>query len=430
MENNNEMINKSENLSAQPETEQPKTEQTTPAKGRFPNWIFAAAAVALCAVIAVIAIITFGRGAGNGSDIGSYTVYAVDEIGNPVSGILIRLTDADGEAHLAISEGGVATFDSVKLDNLKVEAEKGASNFNILHIVRVDNSSVKVIVRDPSKAQEIYGEIPDDSYAYSVNVGTYTIPAIADEPTYLVFMTATTGTYRISIESEYDGATVGYYGMPLFVQSSHKGEGEYDGRCFDFIIQDIAAPNVLGIKTDRDCEVTLSITREGDAPFNPHYLPWEEVKCTESFKEFSTGALAPVDISAMSISLKKGADGYYYIGAKRVYMRITTTSEYLDASLSMIGGFENEQFGQNIGGYVYDDNGEFVGKYSYNSMIKEYKDHCDANGVYPLTDELIEAIKLHGESVGWWNPGTANFLFEGKAYNPEYAWMFLCCTEK
>jgi len=69
-----------------------------------------------------------------------------------------------------------------------------------------------------------------------------------------------------------------------------------------------------------------------------------------------------------------------------------------------------------------------VGKYSYNDMIAAYYEHCDSNGVYPLTEELAEAIKLHGKSAGWWNPTSPDFLFNGKPYKEENAWLFLCCT--
>ena len=425
MENNEKNINEVESNSLPTENEQAQTPVAEASKKKFPLWIAAVAAVVICAIIVAVALLIPGEPTS-----GDYTVEVVDEIGNPVNGVLIRLTDESGATKLALSEGGVAMFNEVSYNNVSIEADKAALKVQILHTTFKSKSSAKVIVRNPDKTQDIYGDVDDDAVAYGVGAGSYTIPAIANAPTYLVFMASTTGVYKISIECDYDGATVGYYGIPMFVQSSHKASGEYDGRSFDLVIQDTNTPNVIGIKSDKDCDVNLTISREGDAPFDPHYLPWDEVLASENFIDFSTGDLVPVDISAASINLTLGADGYYYIGSKRVYIRITTSSEYLDASLSMIAGFENDNIGQNVGGYVYDGDGNFVAKYSYNTMIGQYMEHCDSNGVYPLTAELVSAIKLHGESSGWWKPGTPNFLFEGKPYNPDYAWMFLCCVEQ
>ena len=99
----------------------------------------------------------------------------------------------------------------------------------------------------------------------------------------------------------------------------------------------------------------------------------------------------------------------------------------MDVSIAFIAGLIDQNHGQNFGGYVYDNNGDFVGKYTYNNMLATYLECCD-KGVYPLTEELAEAIKCHGNSVGWWTPGTANFLFDGVMYNKDTVWLFLCCT--
>ena len=95
--------------------------------------------------------------------------------------------------------------------------------------------------------------------------------------------------------------------------------------------------------------------------------------------------------------------------------------------IAFIAGFVDENHGQNFGGFVYDDEGNFVGKYSYNSMIESYLQYCD-HGVYPLTEELAEAVKLHGQNAGWWNPTSGNYLFSNVLAVLENAWLFACCT--
>lgn len=430
MENNNEMIDQVESAPEAPAAEQ--SAETTTAKKPFP-WLI----VAICAfavVAAVLAIVFITPGNAGDATVADYCISVVDEIGNPVAGVMIKLVDESGNQRISVTEkNGNAVFLDINISTYTVIADKAATEVKILQsqfILDNNTTDLKIVVRDETKCRPIYGEVEDTALAYNVGVGTYLIPVRDGNMTYVVFMATTGGSYKVSITSGDDTATVGYYGIPMFVQSTHRGDGSdgYDGKSFNLSIYDIATPFVFGVKGSAD--VTLTVERIGDAPFNPQYEPWTVVPTEEEFKSFTTGTLVPVDIADSSIDLKLGEDGYYYIGSKMVYVRIKSTTKYLDASLSFIAGFEENFVGQNIGGYVYDENGNFVAKYSYNTMIGQYAEHCDANGVYPLTEEMAEALKLHGENAGWWKPNTVNFLFDGVPYNPEYAWLFLCCTEQ
>jgi hypothetical protein len=133
------------------------------------------------------------------------------------------------------------------------------------------------------------------------------------------------------------------------------------------------------------------------------------------------------------LSVTLGDDGYYYTNSgELVYIRVNSVpnSGYLDVSIALIAGLVDKNIGQNFGGYVYDENGQFVGKYSYNEMLASYFEKLDSTGVYPLTQELAEAIQVHGGSMGWWKPDTVNYLFNGVDVNFDNAWLFLCCTAK
>ncbi len=426
MENNKEMINQVE--SAPEMTVEENNNESSSSKKPFPWWIIAVCAVVvIAAVIALVFLIP-----GGGSLNAEYRISVVDEIGNPVGGVMVKLVDSNGNQRINISEkDGTVSFADMPKGTYTVVVDKAATQVKILqseYILDNNSTELKVVVRDETKCQPIYGAVDDGALAYTGSVGTYVIPARKEEMTYLVFAASVKGNYSVSITSDDASATVGYYGIPMFVQSTHRIDGEYDGKSFSLSIYDTATPFVFGVKGSAD--VTLTIERTGDAPFNPDYEPSTVVSAKEEFKSFTTGTLVPVDITDSSIDLHLGDDGYYYIGAKRVYIRIKSTSQYLDASLSFIAGLEENFGGQNIGGDVYDENGNFVAKYSFNTMIGQYAEHCDANGVYPLTEEMAQAIKLHGESAGWWKPNTVNFLFEGVPFNEKYAWLFLCCTEQ
>jgi hypothetical protein len=219
----------------------------------------------------------------------------------------------------------------------------------------------------------------------------------------------------------------------MFVQNSHRGEGEYDGKQFELIIQDPETPYVLGFK-NLGAIANLTIERKGDAPFDPQFAPWTSIPASADIVDFALpeGAiLTDINISDPTLSVVLGEDGCYYTSdGKPVYLRISSISQakYLDVSIAFIAGLIDQNFGQNFGGYVYDENGNFVGKYSYNTMLESYYEKCDENGVYPLTEELAEAIKCHGNSAGWWNPNSGNYLFSSTIVYDENAWLFLCCT--
>ena len=368
-----------------------------------------------------------------------YSVTVVDGVGTPISGIVVEFTTPSGEVKKRVTDdNGVAKLPNsiegiyqVKLDRALSTALLTKTEYTLTE----DVNSIKILAYDEEKAFEIYGEIPDKTLAQSTGVGSFDLPYEANSTYYMVFYAREKGVYKVSLASDSGEMTVGFYGIPMFVQSTHRGEGEYDGKSFELIIQDPETPYVIGITTTKAEEAHLTIERTGDAPFDPQYEPWTEVtakgeigKCT-----LPVGTvLTDVDVTDPTFNYELRDDGYYYTtDGKLIYLRIGSVradKQYLDASIAYIAGLVDQNFGQNFGGYVYDENGEFVGKYSFNTMLASYYEQSDGSGVYPLTAELAEAIKIHGNSCGWFKFGTANYLFDGVPVVSDNAWLFLCCT--
>ena len=362
-----------------------------------------------------------------------YTVTVIDCVGNPVSDVMIEYKDASGENKKKVTgKDGIANLKNAVVGE-DMTVGQGFSSAEILqskYKLEPDKNTIRVVVRNLEKSVEISGEIEDGQYASAIVEGEYNVPGVKNKIAYFVFTTNQKGVYKVTLESSDNAATVAYYGIPMFVQTTHRGEGEYDGKSFEVIIQDPNTPYVFGINFVNGDDAKLKIERIGDAPFDPQYAPWTIVEVTEEFKTFNTGTLTDLDIEDPTLSVSLGDDGYYYTSdGKLVSARVNSTTPYLDVSIAYISGFVDKNFGQNFGGYVYNDDGTFKAKYSYNEMIGAYYENCDGNGVYPLTAELAEAIKCHGESAGWWNPNSANYRFSGKVIVEENAWLFLCCTE-
>ena len=285
----------------------------------------------------------------------------------------------------------------------------------------------------------IYGAVEDGTTAENIGTGTYSLTGKAGKTSYAVFNPGISGVYRVSFVSDDIGMTVGYYGIPMFVQSTHRGEGEYDGKTFELIIQDGATPYVLGLNFTIDCTAALTVERISDAPFDPQFAPWTDVPASFDIVDCNIpagGVITDIDITDPTLTVTLGDDGYYYTNdGKLVYIRINSlgNNRYLDTTIASIYGLTNTNSmggvgGLNFGGYVYDENGEFVGKYTFNNMLGSYYDSCSPEGICPLTAELAEAFKINGNATGWWKFGSANYLFGSAPIVVENAWLFLCCT--
>ncbi len=453
-----------------------------------------------------------------------YTITVIDEIGNPMSNVMVKFTDANGESKTRITDKeGKAIFPEALVGENTVKLEKGFSDATIItseYSLDKKTTSLRAVVVDETKIQSIYGDVADDAYAYNVGAGTYNIPGTAGKTTYLVFNAIKDGIYKVSFTSDDSDMTVGYYGIPMFVQSSHRGEGAYDGKTFEIVIHDTGTPYVIGLNCVSGLDAALTIERVGDAPFDPQFADPEIVKATENFKYYTPFVLNTMtdsnrdvyDISIVSLTtpgigfegtyiatIKNGTatkdvvvtekkitvssgtnsveyrykiengvpvvidnndekiedlkftvktdatvtdldladenlsvtvnNGYYYTAdGKQIYVHINSASKYFPVTLALLAGITDNNVGIGIGGDVYDENGNFVAKYSYNNMIIEYYQYIDANGLYPLTVELADAIKNHGNYVGWWDKTNPNFILGEFEFVQENAWLFLGCT--
>ena len=366
---------------------------------------------------------------------GDYSVTAVDGLGNPMPNVIVKFIDPNGEIQTTVTnKTGVASLKNILDCNYTVKLEKGFSTAiipNTEYSLSAENRTLTLVLRDEEKSADIFGDVPDGSYACSVSEGSYTINSVSDLTSYYVFTARKSGIYRFSVTSDSD-VTIGYYGGPMFVQNSHLVDGEYDGKSFEITVQDTMTPYVIGITASKGATFSFTVERIADAPFNPEHLAWTNVEMKADIEGWAipdSAMLKDFDITDSTLSIVERDGLYYTADGKQVYIKIKSTAEaYLPgASLAYLAGFVDQQVGINIGGYIYDEEGNFVDKLSYNIMIKDYMDYCDSTyGVVPLTKELAECIQLHGRDKGWWNSESGNYLFDGYDIVEDNAWLFLC----
>ena len=437
MENNNDM-----NLEQNEEITAPETQSVEVKKAKFPLWVIPVAiTVVIGIVMAIVLPGMFAEKTPEQPEIsyGDYVVTVVDGLNNPMPNVVVKFTYPDGTTKSRITEAdGVASIKNVELGDYKVTLEKGFSNAIIdvaSYNLTEDNTSLKLVLHDETKTMEVYGAVKDGTHAYIVNEKSYNIPCVAGNDAYFVFNAHTTGIFRVSISDASDDVTVGYYGIPMFVQDNHRADGEYDGKTFEITIQDTATPYVFGIKSTSTKDVEFKIERIADAPFDPQFAPWKFMEKNSDVGKCDIPdetVLINFDVADKNVTVVERDGLYYTADGKPIYIRITTGNQaYLGgASLALIAGFVDDKIGMNIGGYIYDENGNFVEKRNYNSMIQSYMELCDGGyGVVPLTTELAECIKLHGENNHWWDTTSPNFIFGSSDIVIENAWLFLCMIE-
>lgn len=391
-------------------------------------------------VFALTALITLMAACKEEPTYSDYTVTVVDDFGDPVSGVIVKFIDGNNESKTRVTDkDGTAVLKNALDGDYKVYVEQSFSDAVITqneYSLSKGNNSLNLVVRNGAKSVDIYGDTAEGAYACSVGVGSYNVVTEAGKTKYFIFYAQTRGVYNVSFSSNDEGMTVGYYGNPMIVQSAHCGDGEYDGKSFELVIQDTQTPYVIGLNCVKSVDATLTIERTGDAPFDPQFVPWTQIEKEAEIEKCVIGAgvtLVDFDVTDPTLAVRLGDDGFYYTAdGKPVYIRITSDrATYLEgASLAFLAGFVSDNIGMNIGGYIYDENGNFVEKRNYNLMIEDYMEFCDSTyGVVPLTEELAECVKLHGESTGWWNPSAGNYLFGADPIVAANAWLFLCMIE-
>lgn len=390
-----------------------------------------------------------GEGEGEGEpSVDYYTVTLDDGTGNAVTGIQVKLTDADGNDVAKAIVGmtgervaGRADFVSVTSGEYKVSLTSvtGAGIYydKTTVIDETDKSiTVKVYNKIPAKSRELMGDgLPDGVVVPTVDAGFY-YGTIKKGMNYFVFNPQREGIYEIRARLDGASVVIGNYGIPDYVLTNV--ETNSDGLLsveIPPITSEGGCPNVIGINASDIAAGYIDIVRVSDLPDRPEYAPWISYQPTVSLNPFDLPydnvSMDMIDITDPSVKVVLGADGYYHLGnenGKTVYVYVTQAVKdgYLDAAFTTIAGL------QTFGHYVYDENGNFLRKEQFNDMLYTYAEYCDENtGVYPLTEDLAYAIKSFGNSQGWYRLDNEMYNIFGEDASTivaENAWLFACAT--
>lgn len=339
-----------------------------------------------------------------------------------------KLTAGDYDVELSFTDGDDA-YHYIK-DGLKVTADKNELEVVVAYAVNTEES--RTLFVDTKEY---------DSYALSDGC-TY-VELSADDRNYFLYTPTQAGTYKISIV-EGSNVELGYYGAPHYVQSVSAAEVTDNAFTVSISASMIGTGDtgttvlVVGVDaTDASTEnCVIAVERIGDAEHTISDEPWTVYETTATLSKYTLPAgasLSKFDIKAASDTYNlvyNETDGYYHLDSADgplVLVYLTKDNEYVSCYKTIL-----ENTGVNK--YFYDEDGEFVKKENYTDCLLEYIEYVDeAEGVYPLTEDLKYIIQQAGEHSGWYNADGNSFIFKDnngvndKTINTEIAWLFMCC---
>ncbi|MBQ6839593.1 MAG: hypothetical protein IJO45_02755, partial [Oscillospiraceae bacterium] len=239
--------------------------------------------------------------------------------------------------------------------------------------------------------------------------------------TIYVFEPTEAGTYRISAPA---WATLGIWGYGEWFLSDPGAMASY---C-EWECTDVGQAVYIGVSGIEDAFVISVVkTADGEEPEETEYLVYENVHTPSADFGALTGDETMLEVNLTEAhSAVAGADGYYHLDTADgpvLYVDLITDefdlSQICEGALTLRGSYE-----ENGATYNYD----------FLEAMGAYNTAMGADGLYPLTVDLMRFIKGHGGIQGWFNTelGMSPFaaINEGENIQADTAWMVLCRYEE
>ncbi len=380
----------------------------------------------------------------------TYTVKLTDYAGNvPDASILIEMFKGESSVGMKkLSKEGTATFELEsgdytfvpKASSGEYHYDKDACSFSaektVAEVVLYAKASVRSTIYPPMEGENQ----PYD--AAVIGEGATFIEMDRPEMTYCLFAPERGGIYRVGLIGG-ENIAIGCYGESNVVLDHKTVKTENNTFEIEVLNSSIGSGMggtlklVIGLESNDAEDAIVYVERIGDPK---PIMPWTILEPMEIRDDFVRSdhlnhKLADISVTDKNVKVVKGNDGYYHYGDTNgpvVFIRISSASKYLQSFTEICEA-------ANLCRFFYDDAGNLIRKEGYNLLIAEYEKVSDNNGVVPLTDELINAVKNSGEHMGWWyfnENGTNIFSYDADGVATgvdesnivkENAWMFACC---
>ncbi len=374
-----------------------------------------------------------------------YTVRVVNAKGKPyTSGIIVRFMKGAEQVTMQVIDENGAAVKTLPKDDYTVELMFTDSNAQYVYggdlTLSAEKTQLEISLAYAAGDHTIpmYFQAGGEGSGLVVDVCCTQVELTAGERNYFLFVPKEAGKYEISAVGDVE--SIGLYGTPYFVLPETVEPVENNTLTTDIRADQIGSGDggstilVVGIDAGAAESCVLSIERIGDPDWTPEDEPYVIYQKTvelapytlpagASLKEFDPTA----DTDAYSLVL--GSDGFYHLDSEDgplVLMLLGKANKYTDC-------FQTFLTKSGVRKYFYDENGEFDHRESYDECLREYFTVMDeANGVYPLTEDLRYIVWNRGDYAGWWDmDGNTHVFYDENGMpvpdiNPEIAWLFMC----
>ncbi|MBQ9848417.1 MAG: hypothetical protein IJO64_05105 [Clostridia bacterium] len=376
----------------------------------------------------------------------TYTVTVKDSLGNVYSGVIVKfMQDGEQKAMQPCDESGVASK-ALPAGNYTAELaftdNENGFYYEKAAELSAESNSAEIVLSKKTIGEGTALITPAGEFeAFVVSEGCTFIELEADKRNYLLYAPSTAGNYRFSLANNSSSA-IGYYGAPHFVQESSATEVKDNSFTISVSASMIGSGEggtstyVLGIDANGNENCIICIERIGDPIRTIEDEPWTIYEKTAELSEYTLPENAVIgefdltaETDAYSLVLNEN-DGFYHLNDENgplVLVRLAEDCDYIACFKTILDR-------SGVSRYFFDDDGNFVKKVSYSECLLEYIGYVDeAEGVYPLTEDLKHIIQQRGEYVGWWDAESPNYLFkDDNGYNlpdinNEIAWLLMCC---
>ncbi len=401
------------------------------------------AALVLAVVLIAGVLAACGEGAGNG--LINYRVSVVDAKGTPyTSGIIVRfLKDGEQIAMQVVDEKGTVVKElekgeyTVELMFTDTDVQYAYDMSNLTLTPDKSELTISLAYATTGRSMEMYtGE--KTMTGYFVDACCTQVELTPGRRSYFLFAPTEAGTYEISAIGEMSG--IGLYGTPYYVMDTSIEAVENNAFTVSIRGDQIGSGEggstvlVIGIDSESANSCVLSVERIGDPAWSTEDVPYEIYKTTAKLEKYALPAgaqLQEFDLTADTDAYKLVLDdkGCYHLDSADGPLVLV----YLGKDTKYMSCFKEVLTKTGVRKYFYDENGNFLRRESYDDCLREYFEYMDeANGVYPLTEDLKYIIQQRGDHGNWFNLESNESLFRDDNgmpipdINAEIAWLFMC----
>ena len=305
--------------------------------------------------------------------------------------------------------------------------------------------TITLCLKQSEEVKEVY--VGDLAYnAYYVSTGN-TYVTLQPGRNYFLYIPTESGEYDLFTTG---GAyAVGYFGGEHFIMDSNKApENSINGINLSVSPGQISPNNEMVIGVDNPgtdaVQTVLHINRISD--YIDTSIPRVIYKPTHTFTSWTLPAGAVVNqfniAAAVPYNLVLDEEtGFYHLDSVDgpvvvVFLGKNAEEKYMN----YVDSYDTILLNTRVAAYFANENGEGYSKCEdYSNALLEYIGVFDevtnsytggcidrANGMYPLTADLMYIIQQHGNYSGWWDKNDNRYIFGDITVNPENAWLFMC----